>query len=63
MKASFPGVNLESTSKVKKREEKNVVERLNPLKNTNFMDVRRFSRAVTTMKCTKKRDACAESLF
>ena len=27
------------------------------------MDVRRFSRAVTTMKCTKKRDARAVSRF
>ena len=32
-------------------------------KNVKFMDVRRFSRAVTTMKCTKKRDARAVSRF
>ena len=56
-------MKLESTSKVKKREEKNVVERLSPLKNVGFMDVRRVSRAVTTMKCTKKRDTRAESFF
>lgn len=42
---------------------KNVVQRLSPLKNVKFMDVRRFSRAVTTMKCTKMRDARAVSRF